>query len=125
MDNLILQASKDTPEVNFNFNNGIMAMKGRSLSENSLQFFTQLFSSLETYLKTNPANNIVFELRFEYLNSSSFKLVVDLLLLTKKLTPPDKKPIVKWIYEADDEDILSLGQETARITGLKFDFAPY
>ena len=125
MDNIVMQGTKDTPEVFFDFNNGIFSMKGRSLSENSFAFFSPIFSNTEAYFKTPQAVNTTFELKFEYLNSSSFKLVVDLLLLAKKMSSPEKKVIVKWVYEADDEDILSLGQETARITGLPFEFLPY
>ncbi len=119
-----MKGTKDTPEVFFDFNKGLFSMKGRSLSENSFAFFLPIFANMEAYLK-QPLPSTTFELQFEYLNSSSFKLVIDLLLLSKKMSTDENKISVKWIYEADDEDILLLGEETSRITGLPFEFAPY
>lgn len=124
MENIVLKSTKDTPEVFFDFNNGHFLIKGRSLSENSFAFFTPIFSSIEAYFK-KPLPATTYELKFEYMNSSSFKLIIDLLLLSKKVCPPENKIFIKWVYEADDEDILLLGEETARITGLPFEFAPY
>lgn len=124
MDNIVIKGTKDTPEVSFDFSKGLFLMKGRSLSENSFAFFTPIFSSAEAYFK-KPLAITNFELQFEYLNSSSFKLIIDLLLLAKKMSTPENKVLVKWIYESDDDDILMLGEETARVVGLPFEFAPY
>ena len=124
MDNFTIKGTRQTPEVFFNFNDGLLSIKGRSLSENSFAFYSPVFVTTETYFK-KPLPTTTYELQFEYLNSSSFKLIIDLLLLSKKMSSSENKIFVKWMHEEDDEDILLLGEETARITGLPFEFCPY
>ncbi|CAN5495536.1 hypothetical protein BH10BAC1_BH10BAC1_09430 [soil metagenome] len=124
METILIKGNKETPDVKFNFKEGHFSIQGRSLMENPLDFFTPIFSKTEEYFKKpNPLTN--FELKFEYMNSTSFKLVVDLLLLSKNLSTEGNQIFVKWIYEADDEDILMLGEEIARMTRLPFEYSPY
>lgn len=124
MENISIKGTKETPEVIFNFKEGHFSIKGRSLPENPLIFFSPIFAKTEEYFKKpNPVTT--FELRFEYMNSTSFKLIIDLLLLSKRMSTPENQIFVKWIYEDDDDDILMLGEEIARITRLPFDYSPY
>jgi hypothetical protein len=124
MDNFIISGTKETPEVIINFNEGVFSIKGRTLSEDSVAFFLPVFNNAKEYFK-NPLATTTFELSFEYLNSSSLKLVIDLLVLSKKMNLAGNKIQVKWHYEGDDEDILLLGEESARLTGLPFEFCPF
>ena len=121
MENYTIARKRDTPEVLMNFKEGIFSLKGRTLLEDSVDFFNPIFLKLKEYLK-NPNSLTTIELQFDYFNTTSFKLIIDMLILAKKASSADCKLVVKWFYEIDDEDILMLGQDTARITGLPFEY---
>ena len=124
MENTSIKGTKETPEVILDFKGGYFSFKGRSLPENPLLFFSPIFKQIEHYFKKpNPVTT--FELRFEYMNSTSFKLIVDLLTLSKNISTPENQIFVKWIYEEDDDDILMLGEEIARMTRIPFEYSPY
>jgi hypothetical protein len=124
MEDFFIAATKETPEVSINISEGTFKIKGRTLSEDSVAFFTPIFKQTEEYFKS-PQDKTTFIFSFEYLNSSSLKLVIDLLVFSKKLLTGNNSILIKWYYEADDDDILMLGEETARLTGLPFEYHPY
>ena len=124
MEDFFIAATKETPEVSFNIAEGTFTIKGRTLSEDSVAFFTPIFKHVEEYFKS-PLPKTTFIFSFEYLNSSSLKLVTDLLVFSKKFMTSNNSILIKWHYEEDDEDILMLGEETARLTGLPFEYYPY
>lgn len=124
MNNLTIPQTKQTPEVHTDITNGVFSIKGRSLSEDSVNFYANIFSFFEEYYKT-PCPLTTFEMTFEYLNSTSLKLVTDLLMYAKKSTDSSKKIKFKWFYEEDDDDILMTGKEIERIIGSPFEFHPY
>ncbi|MFL5762452.1 MAG: DUF1987 domain-containing protein [Bacteroidia bacterium] len=124
MESFTIEATRHTPEVLINFGEGMMYIKGRSYSEDSMEFFTPIFANVRTYFE-NPQPSTTFDFQFEYLNSSSFKLVVEVLILIKKLSPPENKLIVKWRHEKDDDDMLTLGEEASRVSALPIDLIAY
>ena len=124
MENFFIAGTRETPEVSINVNEGTFSIKGRTLSEDSVAFFAPIFKQAEEYFK-NPVPTTTFILSFEYLNSSSLKLVIDLLVFSKKMLSANNAILVKWNYEADDDEILMLGEESARLTGLPFEYHPY
>ena len=65
------------------FTKGIISIKGRAILEDSVDFFEPIFLKFKEYL-VNPNCLTTIELKFDYFNSTSFKLLVDLLFLAKK-----------------------------------------
>jgi hypothetical protein len=124
MNNFTIDATRHTPEVLINFGEGLMHIKGRSYSEDSMDFFAPVFLNIKKYFE-NPKPVTTFDFQFEYLNSSSFKLVVEVLILIKRLSPEGNKVLVKWKYEEDDDDMLTLGEEAARVASLPIEYIPY
>lgn len=116
-----IDGTRETPEVIINRAKGLISFKGRSHPENSAAFFHPIFDEIQEYLK-NPKPSTIIELKFEYFNSTSFKLIIDILFLLQKSCSSEHKLLVRWIYESDDEDILILGQEVERIVKLPFEF---
>lgn len=124
MNNLSITATKYTPEVKTDISKGLFSIKGRSLAEDSVDFYSQLFSFLKEYY-SNPSQLTTFEMTFEYLNSTSLKLIIDFIVSAKKLTVEPNKVEFKWFYEDDDDDILMTGKEIERITGIPIKFETY
>ena len=117
MENLKHEGSSKTPEVDFN-SSGELLLKGRSIPENSIEFYKPLIEWLETYAES-PSSTTVLSVQLEYFNTSSSKCILDVF---KKLEAVSESEIsIKWHYEEDDEDMLEAGEDYDAIIDLPFE----
>lgn len=120
MNNLIIEKTQQTPEISFQ-TNGELSIKGISTPHNVQKFYQPLFDWLREYKDSEPANvNLVLEM--EYLNTSSSRMFVELLLIVNSLKTQDTSVKITWRYEEDDEDILDLGEDLRLSSKSEFDF---
>ncbi len=120
MDNYYVVESEDNPSVFCDAEKGIIEMEGRSLPENVDSFYNPVIEWVKKYIE-NPRNKTTAEFGFVYLNSSSSKKILEILMHLKKVMP-DKKLSVIWNYRQDDEDMLEEGRDFEQMTKLKFDY---
>ena len=117
MENLKHEGSSKTPEVDFN-SSGDLLLKGRSIPENSIEFYKPLIEWLEAYAES-PSSKTVLSVQLEYFNTSSSKCILDVF---KKLEVVSGSEIsIKWYYEEDDEDMLEAGEDYDAIIDLPFE----
>ena len=117
MEDLKHEGSAKTPVVEFN-SNGELLLKGRSIPENSIEFYKPLIEWLE-YYSESPNSTTVLSVQLEYFNTSSSKCILDVF---KKLESVSGSEItVKWHYEEDDEDMLEAGEDYEAIIDLPFE----
>jgi hypothetical protein len=116
MDSLFIKATADTPKVTFE-STGELTMEGRSLPENPNVFYDPLMKWATEC--THP--NIIFNLRLEYFNTASSKLIFN--LLRRFIENSSVKDIlVKWHYEIGDLDSLEMGQQYQSILKIPFEY---
>ena len=84
---------------------GTIRIRGRSILENSLDFFLPLFGWADEYISDPPASTTV-EVTLEYFNSASAKLLINLLHKLSLVRLKNNKFIINWYYEDGDEDII-------------------
>ncbi len=117
MEDLKHEGSAKTPVVEFS-SNGELFLKGRSIPENSIEFYKPLIEWLESYSES-PNSTTVLSVQLEYFNTSSSKCILDVF---KKLESISGSEItVKWHYEEDDEDMLEAGEDYEAIIDLPFE----
>ncbi len=117
MEDLKHEGSAKTPLVEFS-SNGELLLKGRSIPENSIEFYKPLIEWLESYSES-PNSTTVLSVQLEYFNTSSSKCILDVF---KKLESVSGSEItVKWHYEEDDEDMLEAGEDYEAIIDLPFE----
>ena len=117
MEDLKHEGSAKTPVVEFK-SNGELLLKGRSIPENSIEFYKPLIEWLESYSES-PNSTTVLSVQLEYFNTSSSKCILDVF---KKLESVSGSEItVKWHYEEDDEDMLEAGEDYEAIIDLPFE----
>tara|TARA_Y100000385_G_scaffold264983_1_gene298870 strand:+ start:320 stop:694 length:375 start_codon:yes stop_codon:yes gene_type:complete len=117
MEDLKHEGSAKTPVVEFK-SNGELLLKGRSIPENSIEFYKPLIEWLEAYSQS-PNSTTVLNVQLEYFNTSSSKCILDVF---KKLESVSGSEIsVKWHYEEDDEDMLEAGEDYEAIIDLPFE----
>jgi hypothetical protein len=59
MENLTLEGSAKTPTVSFDSDNGVLELKGRSIPENSIEFYKPLNDWIDSYATSPKPNTIV------------------------------------------------------------------
>ena len=117
MNNLNLEGTAKTPTVEFN-TSGELLIKGRSIPENSIEFYKPLIDWISAY-KEGPQSETKVNIQLEYFNTSSSKCILDVF---KKLeTLGNSNVIVNWYYEEDDEDMLEAGEDYQAIIDIPFE----
>jgi len=119
MENLILEGSAKTPSITFNANEGKLELKGRSIPENSVEFYKPLNDWIEAYGATPKAQTSV-DIKLEYFNTSSSKCILDLFKKLETINGKGTDVSINWYFEEDDEDMEEAGQDYQAIISLPF-----
>ncbi len=103
MGNLLhLKSTEDTPEIFFNKEKNIFSLKGRSLPEDSLSFYSPVIAWMSAYSKNpNPSSELIITL--EYFNSSSVKQVLTLISTFSEITKSGNEAKIVWYYSEGDD----------------------
>jgi hypothetical protein len=119
MEALIIEGSPKTPTVNFN-PNGTIELKGRSIPENSIEFYKPIIAWLDEY-NSNAQPNTAVNIQLEYFNTSSSKCILDVFKKLEAIHNGGNSSIViNWHYEEDDEDMLEAGEDYQAIINVPF-----
>ncbi|HRH71090.1 MAG: DUF1987 domain-containing protein [Flavobacteriales bacterium] len=116
---LHLEGSPKTPHVNFDPETGLLELKGRSIPENSIDFYKPLIDWLDKYGRA-PKAKTALHVQLEYFNTSSSKCILDLFKKLEGVRATGNEVTVLWHYEADDEDMLEAGEDYAGIINIPF-----
>jgi len=120
MDKLIIEPGIKTPHIVFDAANGSLEIKGKSIPENSIEFYKPVYDWLDTYT-TQPKDQTLLTVQLEYFNTSSSKCLLDLFRKLENIHSSSKGKVnVKWLYEEDDEDIMEAGDDYQTIVKLPF-----
>jgi len=119
METIIIEGTPKTPTVEFNAEEGKVEIKGRSIPENSVEFYNPLIAWLEAY-GSNPKDVTQVNIQLEYFNTSSSKCILDVFKKLEGLAKAGNDIKVNWFYEEDDEDMLEAGEDYQLIIKLPF-----
>lgn len=118
MENLSIEGTAKTPTVEFNASNGSLELKGRSIPENSIEFYKPLNDWVEDYGKS-PQGATTVNMKLEYFNTSSSKCILDFFKKLEGISS-GTKITVNWHFEEDDEDMEEAGEDYGAILSLTF-----
>jgi len=119
MEAILIEGTPKTPTVNFIAEEGKIEIKGRSIPENSIEFYKPLVDWLDKYA-SNPSETTVVNIQLEYFNTSSSKCILDVFKKLEKVTQSKKDIVINWYYEEDDEDMLEAGEDYQSILRIPF-----
>ncbi|WP_075602493.1 DUF1987 domain-containing protein [Saccharicrinis aurantiacus] len=113
------EGTPKTPYVRFDGENGVIEIKGRSIPENSIEFYKPLIDWLEN-LASTEVSEIAVNVQLEYFNTSSSKCLLDIFKKLELIHKKNSSIEVNWFYEEDDEDMFEAGEDYQSIIGLPF-----
>lgn len=99
---------------------GNLELSGRSIPENSLEFYQPVYEWLDAYLE-NPLDKTIFEVKLDYFNTSSSKCILDILKKIDKLESKGLDVLVKWYYNENDEDMKEAGEDYGDLLDAPFE----
>ena len=119
MEKFSIDGTPKTPSISFDLASGVLEIKGRSIPENSIEFYKPLVDSLEKYAGSpKPATNVNIQL--EYFNTSSSKCILDVFKKLESIHKGGSAVTINWHYEEDDEDMLEAGEDYQAIISVPF-----
>ena len=119
MEPILIEGTPKTPSVKFDPEKGVIEIKGRSIPENSIEFYKPLVDWLEYYSKS-PLKKTLVNVQLEYFNTSSSKCILDVFKKLEAIHKANNDVVINWFYEEDDEDMLEAGEDYESITRVPF-----
>ena len=119
MEPISIEGTAKTPSVKFDAGRGVIEIKGRSIPENSIEFYKPLVEWLDEYSK-GPLKKTVVNIQLEYFNTSSSKCILDVFKKLELIHNANSEVLVNWYYEEDDEDMLEAGEDYESIIKVPF-----
>jgi hypothetical protein len=109
MDNLVMiKDSKrffKTPDVSCNIETGKCEIIGESFMENSGAFFERIFEWITNYNQEYSHKPLVIDIKLTYFNTSTSKMLFELLNLIQNISIEGQKVEVNWYYDTSDEEV--------------------
>lgn len=127
MRKLIIENTASSPKVNFDPDNNIFEISGRSKLLDVPTFYNEIYRWLDDYSNDQkPAceskEPVIFKFDLDYFNSASAKCILDLCKQLGNVRSKGNNIEVKWHYEDDDVDMLEVGKEMSRMSNVPFDY---
>lgn len=107
---LFIAASNNTPLIEAKWASGEVSLVGDSYPENSFDFFQPFITWLETFLKETQ-QSLSFQVSLAYLNTSSVRVMVDLLDMLEDAAKNGRDVNLVWFYETGNERVAELAEE--------------
>ncbi len=110
MKDLFIESAKDTPDIFSDTKQGVLSIHGRSYPENTIEFFSPVFTWLENFLENNPDKALTVNIDLYYFNSSSSKILLDLCDILEETATKGRTVVLNWVYDEEDEDSFDFGE---------------
>jgi len=112
--------STSTPYVLIDEEKGYMKLEGRCFHENVAEFFKEVNDWLDVYLASN-FGSFTFDCAINYFNSSTTKLLLNMLMKMDDYSSEENKITVNWITTEDNEIMVECGEDFEEdMSNLKF-----
>lgn len=119
MSSIKIEGTPKTPTVHFDDTTGLLELRGRSIPENSIEFYKPLIDWIDRYSRTAQTKTSM-RVQLEYFNTSSSKCILDVFKKLEQVRAAGNEVAVLWHYEADDEDMLEAGEDYQAIINIPF-----
>src|SRR6056297_432114 len=119
MKSISIEGTNKTPSVKLDPGTGVIEIKGRSIPENSIEFYRPVVEWLEEYAK-KPNKKTTVNVQLEYFNTSSSKCILDIFKKLESIKKARNEVVINWYYEEDDEDMLESGEDYESIIRVPF-----
>ena len=111
MENLHIEATERSPEIDFDFGGNVFAIRGESYPEDVPAFYGPVINRLQSHLDGLDDADVTFNLKLVYFNSTSAKIFMGLFETLEETAEKGNRVVINWHFEEDDDNMEELGQE--------------
>ena len=104
------EMTTSTPYVLVDEEKGYMKLEGRCFHENISAFFKEINDWMDEYLATD-FGLFTFDNAINYLNSSTTKLLYNMLLKMDRFSSDENKIVVNWLTTEQNEIMIECGED--------------
>ena len=104
------EKTKTSPYVLIDEEQGYIRFEGESYLEDIIGFFTEINEWLEKYLSSD-FTKLTFDCAIDYFNSSTAKLLFNMLRAMDTRAADGKNITVNWLVAEDDDMLLECGED--------------
>ena len=109
MENYIQKQKSDGffkyPDVNFDATTGKCLISGESFMEDSKIYYSRMENWFKQFHREQKNIPIEFTIKLSYFNTSSSKMLYELLKVLQDIDADGQTVTVNWYYDANDEDL--------------------
>jgi hypothetical protein len=116
---LNIPATTKTPRIHFS-TSGTLSITGNSYPEDVITYYNPILNWVELFLE-NYFEPVSLKVDLGYVNTSSVKCLLQIITKVGSMARNEVK--VNWVHEIDDDDMLSLGEDLERMSGVKFEYS--
>ena len=124
MEQLVIQGTEKTPEINFDATSGKLSVGGRSYSSDAFDFYKPINEWLNKYIQ-NPNELTILEINVDYFHSVSVKYLTSIVRKVAQIQELGKSIKIVWIHQSDENDedeSYELGKGIESEAKIKFDY---
>ena len=104
------QKTTSTPYILVDESKGYLKMEGKSFPEKALEFYSDVNAWLDDYLLTD-FNELAFDFAMDYYNSSTLKVILDMMQKMDDHSVGSNKITINWIATEDDDIAIESGED--------------
>lgn len=110
MEKIVMEATPTTPKIMLDPALGIFEISGKSLPENSFEFYRPILEWMDGYIAEykGPAN---LAFRLEYFNTSSTSHFLKLIKKLEKIHLNGNQAVINWYHDPEDDDMREAGED--------------
>jgi 6-pyruvoyl-tetrahydropterin synthase len=127
MRKLMIDQKPSSPKVILDPEKKIFIISGESRPPDVREFYGQIIEWLEEFgshlqKSDDKQDPVIFNFSFDYFNSSSGKLILDICKVLGVFRSKGFNVAVNWHFEKNDDDMLEAGKEISRIVKFPFEY---
>lgn len=115
-----------TPSISFNERDSSLFISGTSMPDDTKLFYTPVLDWMDHFLEQDQTDlklNLIFKL--DYFNTSSSKMIYELLAKVEKKKNKFKSLKIIWYYDVVNEAMLESGKHFEELVSLPFEYKSY
>ncbi|MBN3858184.1 DUF1987 domain-containing protein [Paraburkholderia sp. Ac-20340] len=125
MENLHIPATATSPEIDFQFDQNVLSLRGESYPENAAAFYAPVIEKLGAWLADCVDAAVTVDVTLTYFNSSSTKMLFSIFDALDRAAAAGNRVQVNWYRDEEDETIQEFGEELQTdFTAIKFTDCP-
>jgi hypothetical protein len=113
MNDLDIPATARTPRILLSSERALIEIDGESYPEDSRKFYDLPVRNIANFLEQKNDIEITFNFKLKYFNSSSAKIIMNLLHMLESSASNGNSVSVNWHCFAEDDNMRELGEEFA------------